>query len=162
MCPLRISVFKFFTQRHWLPPVALSFFTEICVSSIPQSKTIHSSPVFSFTSFRSTSFVFGDNSPGADKQSSRHPLSAPGPAGGVLLSGSLKSSSIVQWNNTANSGSKSALGFAKPFSHLATACWLTLTDSATCCCEKPIFSRNTLMLCISYFPFCFNYFLLCV
>ena len=67
MCPLRISVFKFFTQRHWLPPVALCFFTEICVSSIPQSKTIHSSPVFSFTSFRSTSFVFGDNSPGADK-----------------------------------------------------------------------------------------------
>ena len=85
MCPLRISVFKFFTQRHWLPPVALSFFTEICVSSIPQSKTIHSSPVFSFTSFRSTSFVFGDNSPGADKTIISSPPLRPRPGRGCFV-----------------------------------------------------------------------------
>ena len=32
-------------QRHRLPPVALSFLTEICVTFMPKSKTMQSSPV---------------------------------------------------------------------------------------------------------------------
>lgn len=76
-----------------------------------------------------------------------HPLSSPGPAGGFLLSGAQNNSSMVQWNNEASMGNRSALGFPPPLSHLATACWLTLTASATCCWDNPIVSRNTLMLC---------------
>lgn len=83
---------------------------------------------------------------------------APGPAGGVLLSGSPNRSSMVQWNNAASLGSLAALGIDSPESQRLTAAKSTPISRATSVLDKPAVSLNSLIFTI--FPLLKHLFLI--